>query len=189
MSQTNIETFPRNVFGLEVIGTQNEACQHAISEALEILDNKLPPVVKELVHGSEITIASDLIESGGLTKAEEKKIILDTEKNTLSLQAAENFLVEAGYLRADDWTKALPSLKDHPWSCLTYQLIHEFGHLIDGQSNGKSYERLNTDFSPTKYGETSSLEAFAEAFAYWVLDQSLVPEAQQAVEHTLFSAL
>lgn len=185
MTQPHFESQQSSLLGIEINGIFNEDCQRAVNEAQGRLNKKLPPGIKELIAGTEITIADGQIESGGLTKAEEKKIILDATKNALSLQTAEGFLVEAGYLRLGDWTKALPDIKNQPWTCLTYQLIHEFGHLVDGLSGGKTYERLGTQLSPTKYGETSSSESFAEAFTYWVFELDLKPEARQAVSATI----
>lgn len=185
MPQFDIESTHTNNLRVEIVGVQGEECQRSIDEALWLLSKKLHSKLLDLVDRTEIIITNGLIESGGLTKAEEKKIILDADKNALSLQAAEDFLVEAGFLNLNDWTKSLPDSKDQPWSCLTYQLIHEFGHLIDGLAIGKPYERLSTEFSPTKYGTTSSSEAFAEAFAYWTFDLTVAREAQQAIDTVL----
>ncbi|MEI7632067.1 MAG: hypothetical protein WCJ60_01970 [bacterium] len=181
MTQQPFESQKSHLHGIEIKGMSDEACQRAVNEATEVLSKRLPSYVQKLIFGTEITIANGLIESGGLTKAEEKKIILDATKNALSLQSAEDLLVSAGYLEPGDWTKALPFSKEQPWSCLTYQLVHEFGHLIDGLSSGEPYDRLGTQFSPTKYGETSPSESFAEAFAYWVFELDLEPDAQQDV--------
>lgn len=185
MQQPTLKSKKLGLLDVEISGIKNEDCQEAIEVAIGLLSKKLPPSMQALVKGTEITIADGLIESGGLTKAEDKKIILDATKNTLSLQTAEDFLVEAGYLNKGDWTKALPETKNQEWSCLTYQLIHEFGHLIDGLAGGDSYTRLSQQLSPTKYGSTSSSEAFAEAFAYWVFELDQAPEAQKLITSVL----
>ena len=185
MSKSPFEPQQSGQLDIEIRGIQDDACQQAVNKAMKLLGKKLPRSVQELVVATKITIADNLIESGGLTRAKAKEIILDATKNALSLQSAEDFLVGAGYLEPGDWTKALPSSKNQAWSCLTYQFIHEFGHLIDGLSKGSSYERLGTESSPTKYGKTSLSESFAEAFTYWVFDLTLAREAQQTVSATL----
>lgn len=175
---TITQTEPLNI---KVSGVGEGLYKHALHQALGVLSEKLSLKIKQLIVGTQIVIGEGLIQSGGLTHAEDKKIILDAAKNALSLQTAEDYLVEGGYLNKGDWTNALPSSKDQKWSCLTYQLIHEFGHLIDGLSIGKPYKRLDSEFSPTKYGKTSSSESFAEAFAYWIFDLETSPEAKLAV--------
>ena len=175
-----------NVLQLKISGVNESSRNLALNEALDLLTKKLPPAVKQLVLNTKVVIGEGLIESGGFTNAENKQITLDAGKNALSLQEAENLLIEAGYLRPGDWTKALPLSKDQKWSCLTYQFVHEFGHLIDGLSDGEAYNRLSVQASPTKYGITSASESFAEAFAYWIFDLDILSEAKLSVFKVLF---
>jgi hypothetical protein len=173
--------------GIKVVGVNEPTCMNAVNFALDLLDHKLPASIKKLIHGTEVEIVTGAIESGALTNAEEKKITLDAKKNELSLVEAENLLVKVNILRAGDWVKALTFAKNEPWSCLTYQLVHEFGHLIDGISSGDSYNRLSPKLSPTKYGSTSSSESFAENFAYWIFDLDIDSKASRVIESLLHS--
>lgn len=175
-----------NVLHLKISGVNENSCNQALNEALGLLAKKLPPAVKQLVSNTKVVIGDGLIESGGFTNAENKQITLDASKNVLSLQEAENFLIGAGYLNPGDWTKALPLSKNRKWSCLTYQFVHEFGHLIDGLCDGEAYKRLSAQASPTKYGITSASESFAEAFAYWIFELDILSEAKISVTKALF---
>lgn len=167
---------------VEVVGATDVACSSAVKFALELLDHKLSENLLMLVSGTKVEIEDGVIDSGAQTYAEQKKIILDARKNALSLKEAEILLVKDGTLNSGDWSKALKFAKNEPWSCLTYQLVHEFGHLIDGLSGGPKYERLGTSLSPTKYGSTNSSETFAEVFAYWVFDLPFKPQAKKVIE-------
>jgi hypothetical protein len=170
---------------LVIDGVGGEHCQAAINQALELLATKLPGKAVKLLAGTKVTIGSNLTESGGETSAEKKEILLDASKNELSLQEAEDFLVKEGFLDVGDWTSALPKRKNLPWSCLTYQLIHEAGHIFDGQSTGSTYRRLDPRKSPTKYGQKNASEAFAEAFTYWIFGLSLETKTKDIVTTTL----
>ncbi|MHB1864878.1 MAG: hypothetical protein ACYCPS_01780 [Candidatus Saccharimonadales bacterium] len=168
-------------FNVRVDGIIGSDCKRAVSFALDILEVKLSSSAKSIINGTIVQIANGLIQSGASTDAEHKKIILDADKNSLSLQEAEDLLVSEGILNPDDWTRALVFVKNEPWSCITYQLIHEFGHIIDGLSKGNKYKRLKPEFSPTKYGKENETEAFSEAFSYWLFDLNMAPEAKQVI--------
>lgn len=171
---------------LHISGSKDEECQKAIDEAVERLTKVLSPKVLELLHGTEVIIGEGVINSGAQTFAEEKKIILDSEKNSLTLQEAEDFLVSVDVLDRGDWVKALPQEKDNKWSCLTYQLVHEVGHVIDGLTKqGNPYHRLATAHSPTKHGKASETEAFAEAFTYVVFGIAIDEQAQSVIDSTI----
>jgi hypothetical protein len=106
---------------------------------------------------------------------------LDHFKNELSLQEAEDILVEAKILRRNDWVGVLEECKLSKWSCLRYQLVHEIGHIVDGLSDKKlAYSRLDTKYSPTMYGSVNKSEAFAEAFTYAVYNAKLNKHAFKA---------
>ncbi len=167
---------------IKAIGISEPDCMSAVSFALSSLEHKLPHAQQKLIAGTEIEIADGVITSGANTDAKNKKIILDATKNSLSLVSAENLLVKAEILSPDDWTKALTYAKNEPWSCLTYQLVHEFGHIIDGLSPGESYNRMSADLSPTKYGSANQTESFAEVFAYWIFDLPIDAKAKQIIE-------
>lgn len=168
---------------LHISGSKDGECQKAIDEAVERLTQALSLKGLKLLMGTEVTIGADIISSGAQTFAEEKRIILDSEKNALTLQEAEDILVSVDVLRRGDWVRALPSEKDTKWSCLTYQLVHEVGHVIDGLTKqGNPYHRLAVEYSPTKYGEVSETEAFAEAFTYTVFGIAIDEQAKSVVD-------
>ena len=182
MGKSQYDLTDISTLDVQVEGSAGRSCQQALDVSLELLNTKLSSNIKNLMAGAVIVIGDGLIESGGQTDAESRRITLDAGKNKLSLQAAEDLLDGVGYLNAGDWTKALPTSKNSEWSCLTYQLVHEFGHLVDGLSEGAMYKRLSMDLNPTKYGSTNTSESFAEAFAYWIFGLELSPEASQVVD-------
>src|ERR1700689_3594637 len=98
MSEPSSEPKHFDLMDLEVIGVEEESCQLSLNKALGILTEKLPPDTKQLTAGTSIVIGNGLIDGGGLTKAEDRKIILDATKNRLSLEEAERFLVSTGFL-------------------------------------------------------------------------------------------
>lgn len=185
MKKISDNSLIKQKLNLKITSPKVDSCDQAITYALQLLDKKLPINVKALISGSVIIIANGLTESGGEADAKEKKIILDLEKNKLSLQEAEDFLVQEKILNEGDWTVTLLKNKDKKWSCLTYQLVHEFGHIIDGRQKGDSYNRLKPNLSPTKYGKNSPSEAFSEAFTYWILGSKQQEKADQIVISTL----
>lgn len=163
-------------------GINEPDCMSAVCFALSLLEHKLSQVQQKLIAGTNIEIVDGVITSGAQTDAINKKIILDASKNFLSLVAAENLLVKAEILNPGDWTKALTFAKNEPWSCLTYQLAHEFGHIIDGLNPGEPYTRMKVNLSPTKYGLASPTESFAEVFTYWIFDLPIDRKAKQIIE-------
>jgi hypothetical protein len=168
--------------GIKATGINEPDCMSAVIFALNILEDKLPQAQKKLIIGTEVKIVNGVIASGAQTNAAKREIILDADKNALSLKAAEDFLVAAKVLNPDDWSKALKLVKNKPWSCLTYQLIHEFGHIIDGLSPGMPYRRMDINLSPTKYGSINQTESFAEVFTYWVFSLGIDKRAKQILE-------
>ncbi len=168
---------------LYISGAKGKECQKAIDKATERLTQALSPKVLDLLKGTEVIIGKNIINSGAQTFAEEKRIILDSDKNALTLQEAEDYLVSVDVLRRGDWVKTLPLEKDTKWSCLTYQLVHEVGHVIDGLTKqGNPYHRLAVEYSPTKYGEVSETEAFAEALTYTVFGITIDEHAKSVVD-------
>ena len=176
---------PMAIDGFEVFGLEELASVKAAQVAFSMINEKLPAQALGLLEGITITLGDNLTESGAETDAENGTVLLDKNKNSLSLQAAENYLVSEGYLDIGDWVAALPEQKDNPWSCLTYQLIHEICHVIDGRSEGNKYNRLEASKSPTKYGHKNSSEAFAEALTYWICGLPLDPEVAKTVQSVI----
>jgi hypothetical protein len=161
----------------------------AIDEVLDLLSRKDTKLGK-LFRNTTITVGNNLINSGGSANAEKMEIILDASKNSMSLKNAESYLVSEKILNKGDWTKVV-SQSTKPWSCLVYQLIHEFGHIVDGKSHGNCYKRVEVKVSPTKYGLQNKSEAFAELFTYWIfgirLDKNLESIVDKVVSRVNFA--
>jgi len=165
------------IYTLLIPNNQKSDCQAAINEAEALLCTKLGKSAKKLLAPLTIKIGDNLTDSGGQAFAEKNLILFDAGKNKMSLQAAEDLLAGHKVLKKGDWTSVLMSSKDKPWSCLTYQLIHELGHIVDGQvDDGNQYRRVDAKGSPTLYGTGKSSEAFAELFTYWVFGAEIAEE-------------
>lgn len=162
---------------------QKVLAEETIEEVLGLLSKKSDKL-ERLFKDTTITIGDNLIDLGAKANAEKMEIILDAQKNSLSLKDAENFLVSQSILNPGDWTKTFTQNTEQ-WSCLIYQLIHEFGHIVDGNVLGEKYHRISVDFSPTKYGNKDESEAFAEIFTYWVFGAKLGNNLSSIVENTI----
>lgn len=156
-----------------------DECREMVDFALGVLEDKLGDQLKDKLAHVTVKIGPGLVDGGGEAKAEEGLILLDSDKMVLSLQQSEDFLVQAGYYEPTERTRTLPDRKDRPWSTLAYELVHEFGHMVDFHLPGEPYHRVSADLSPTKYGKKQPHEAFAEIFTYWVFDQESPPEVAQ----------
>lgn len=156
----------------------DDACHEMVGVAFGLLDDKLSNSMKEKLAKITVRIGPALIDGGGEARAEDSLILLDSNKMVLSLQESEDLLVQAGYFNQTERTRVLPELKDQPWSTLVYELVHEFGHIVDYHMPGEPYHRIAPELSPTKYGQKSAHETFAEVFTYWVFNQELPSEAQ-----------
>lgn len=157
----------------------------SIEASVNLLDNYLlqfDTSTGELFPGLLVKIEDGLTESGGEAHADLNQIVFDRAKNVLSLNNAEQKLVELGILSTGDWTRTSGSNFDpaSPGSCITYNLIHEFAHLIDEQGEGTDYEAF--DKTVTKYGETKPKESLAEAFTHLILGQNIPDESRLELE-------
>lgn len=169
-------------YGLRVEVAEQESqenARRAIEAGLEAVKERFGDKAEALLEGVQIVIGDGLTESGGEADHDSRTIILDSEKNRMSLVDAEAQLVEQGFLNPGDWTKALPDVKDKPWSLVQYNVVHELGHLL-----GVS---LPKQFAPTRYGLEQENEAFAEAFAHIVYGAPIDPEAEVCVRAVIES--
>ncbi len=167
---------------IEVQGGIPTECKEALDQAIVHLEIALRNQFNDVCSGLTIRLGDDLVEGGGEAKAEENLIHLDRKKMAMSLQDAEDLLVGLGLFNPGERTKTLHKQKDKPWSCLTYELIHETGHIADWKLPGAKYNRVRAELSPTKYGKQNSWEAFAEIFTYWVLGTPIQDSAQKIMK-------
>ncbi len=150
----------------EIQGAAEPALTRMLDFTLEKLTHRLGNRANQLIGNVTVKIGPGLVDGGGQAIAEESLALLDYEKMKLTLQEAEDSLVQAGIFEPGQRTNVLPNIKDEPWSTIVYELTHEMGHIIGEQSG----VNMDTALSPTKYGRKAPHEAFAEAFTYWVFD-------------------
>lgn len=170
---TGAEVLFREKLKVEYAEGLGDACRGMVDFALGKLETKLDSETLDKLAGVTVKIGPRLTEGGGEAKADENIILLNSDKVKMTLQESENFLVQEGYFEPGERTRTLPDIKDQPWSTLVYELVHEFGHIIGGE--------IPTALSPTKYGKRAEYEAFCEAFAYWIFDQPIEPEAERKI--------
>lgn len=176
---------PLKQSSFEILGPADPECQVAVDAAADALKTKLSPLQVELLQRFKIRFFKSEEEHGSHVDFENTEIVCNRDDVMMSLQQSEDYLVEQGVIEPGDTTSLLPDAKDRPWSTLTSELVHEYGHVIDKLSGGPAYSRLDPKFSPTKYGSKEPHETFAEAFRFYILDGELSPEARQAVENTI----
>ena len=122
---------------LELRGFDEPGSLQAAQFALDLIGAKLTPEQLKKLAGVVISVGENLTESGGRADAENNTVVLDKIKNNFSLSEVEPWLVEQGFLNPGDWTKTMAEDSvNSKWSTLTYQLIHELGHIVDGRSVG-----------------------------------------------------
>ncbi len=175
---------------LELRGFDEPGSLQAAQFALDLIGAKLTPEQLKKLAGVVISVGDDLTDSGGLADAKNNTVVLDKIKNNFSLSEVEPWLVEQGFLNPGDWTKTMAEDSvNSKWSTLTYQLIHELGHIVDGRSVGVKYMRLDPSLSPTKYGSGDASEAFAEAFAHYVLGAPTGEAVKDVLDKTIASEI
>ncbi len=175
---------------LELRGFDEPGSLQAAQFALDLIGAKLTPEQLKKLAGVVISVGENLTESGGRADAENNTVVLDKIKNNFSLSEVEPWLVEQGFLNPGDWTKTMAEDSvNSKWSTLTYQLIHELGHIVDGRSVGDKYMRLDPSLSPTKYGSEDASEAFAEAFAHYVLGAPTGEAVKDVLDKTIASEI
>lgn len=167
---------------VEFQGEIPSTCHSAIGQAIDYLEAALKDSYGVVCGGVTVRIGSGLVDGGGEARAEENLILLDREKMGMSLQDAEDLLVQMEMYNPGERTKTLPDVKDMPFSCLIYELVHETGHIADGKLPGPKYSRASSELSPTKYGKQNERESFAEIFTYWVLGCKQTGAADKIVQ-------
>ncbi len=170
---------------VEVQDTISPECRTALDRAIDSLESSLGDKFNEVCGGLTVRIGDNLVDGGGQANAEENLILLDRQKMAMTLQAAEDLLVAMGEFNPGERTAVLTEIKDEPYSCLVYELIHETGHLVDAKLPGEAYGRISPELGLTKYGKKNSWEAFAEVFTYWTAGQPLPKASLHVVEDAL----
>lgn len=161
----------------------SEQLTEAARIALSQLERTFGRPLNEIFPGLKIYFADDIIDGGGLALAEENVIILDTVKQSLTIEETEKKLVEDEILRPGDWL----SLSESP-STLGAQItiVHEVGHILDEKVNGNqqsvAFQGLNQAESPTLYGSLAAHEDYAESFTYLVSGQDLDEKRRQIIQ-------
>jgi|GEM_PF-2371345 len=161
----------------------NEQLTEAAKIALSQLERTFGRPLNEIFPGLKIYFADGIIDGGGLALAEENAIILDTVKQSLTLEETEKKLVEDEILHPGDWS----SLSESP-STLGAQItiVHEVGHILDEKVNGNqqsvAFQGLNQAESPTLYGSFAAHEDYAESFTYLVSGQDLDEKRRQIIQ-------
>lgn len=161
----------------------SEQLTEAARIALSQLERTFGHPLNEIFPGLKIYFADDIIDGGGLALAEENAIILDTVKQSLTIEETEKKLVEDEILHPGDWS----SLSESP-STLGAQItiVHEVGHILDEKVNGNqqsvAFQGLNQAESPTLYGSFAAHEDYAESFTYLVSGQELDQKRRQIIQ-------
>lgn len=170
---------------VEVQGGASPECKEALDLAVDYLESSLKDRFDVVCGGLTVRIGHNLVDGGGEAKAEENLILLDRQKMAMTLHEVEDLLVAMGEFNPGERTKPLDDIKDNPYSCLVYELVHETGHIADWKLPGSKYNRISPKLSPTKYGKKNSWEAFAELFTYWTFGQPLPVKSVQVMEFAL----
>lgn len=140
--------------------------------ALEAIDRFTGGRATDIFTGLHIKIGENAAEGGAKAVAEENLVLLNGRKMLLSV--AEMRRVSGAY--GDDELAGFPD-EHRPGGALEYTLVHEAGHVLDGQTKtGEAYHRIAASESPTKYGrefdkwhnDSKDHESFAEGFAHAV---------------------
>lgn len=159
------------------------------TSVLEAIDRFTGGRAADIFTGLHIKIGEDVAEGGAKAIAEENQVLLNGRKMLLSV--AEMKQVSGVY--SDDELAGFPD-EHQPGGALEYTLVHEIGHILDGQTKtGEAYHRVTADESPTKYGreadqwhsDNKDHEAFAEGFAHAVYGMPISETMETTVRETI----
>lgn len=159
------------------------------TSALEAIDHFTGGKAADIFTGLHIKIGEDITDGGAKAVAEENQVLLSGRKMLLSI--AEMKQVSGSY-DADELSD-FPD-ENRPAGALEYTLVHEIGHILDGQTQtGNAYHRIDASESPTKYGREADKwhdsnkdhEAFAEGFAHAVYGMPVSDAMKAAVRETV----
>lgn len=163
------------------------------TRALEAIDLYTNGKATDIFTGLQITIGEDVAEGGAKAMAKENQVLLNGRKMLLSI--AEMKRASRAY---DDEELAGFPEEDRAGGALEYTLVHEIGHILDGQTKtGEAYHRVPASESPTKYGRepdewhsnNKDHEAFAEGFAHAVYGMPVSEVMEASVQETIDARL
>lgn len=157
--------------------------------ALEAIDRFTNGKAADIFAGLHIKVGEDLIDGGARAYAEHNSVLLNGRKMLMSV--AEMRQASGAY--SDEELAGFPDER-RPGGALEYTLVHEIGHILDGQAqSGESYHRVAATESPTAYGrdpdqwhsDNKDHEAFAEGFAHAVYDMPVSEAMEATVRETV----
>lgn len=161
--------------------------------ALQAIDQFTGGKAADIFTGLHIKIGEDVAEGGAKAVAEENAVLLNGRKMLLSV--AEMRQLSGAY--RDEELAGFPD-EQRPGGALEYTLVHEIGHVLDGQTKtGEAYHRVAASESPTKYGretdewhaDNKDHEAFAEGFAHAVYGMPVSETMEATVRETIGARL
>lgn len=161
---------------------QQQQFVELVTASLEAIDRFVGGHAADIFAGLHIKVGENLVDGGAKAYAEENRVFLNGQKMLLSVIAMRE--VSGAY--TDSELCDFPGL-DQPGGALRYTLVHELGHILDGQTKaGRPYHRIDPGESPTGYGRTdeNGTEAFAEGFAHAVYDMQVSERMQEVVRAT-----
>ena len=144
----------------------SESAHHAKQE----LQDKFGPRFGEVFRGLRIYYTNGEIETAGWTYSGANVILMDINKNSMTLSAAEQLLGPhmLNILDEGDWLKVADSHRGAKTITGEITLVHEFAHLLQAKTHTKFSD---TENAPTKYGRTKEWEDYAESFLYYCYDK------------------
>lgn len=163
------------------------------TSALQAIDKFTGGRAADIFTGLHIKIGEKIAEGGAKAIAEKNQVLLNGRKMLLSI--AEMRRVSGAY--SDEELAGFPD-EQRPGGALEYTLVHEIGHVLDGQTKtGEAYHRVVASESPTRYGRDASgwsegsqdHEAFAEGFAHAVYSMPVSEAMEATVRKTIDARL
>ncbi len=157
--------------------------------ALEAIDRFTGGRATDIFTGLHIKIGEDVAGGGAKAVAEENQVLLNGRKMLLSV--AEMKQVSGSY--SADELAGFPD-EQRSGGALEYTLVHEIGHVLDGQTKtGEAYHRVAASESPTRYGreadewhsDNKDHEAFSEGFAHAVYGMPITETMEATVRQTI----
>lgn len=159
------------------------------TNALQAINQFTNGKATDIFADLRIKIGENMTEGGAKAIAEENQVLLNGRKMLLSVAEMKQASGACNDKELVNFRN-----KHQPGGALEYTLVHEIGHILDGQTKtGEAYHRIAASESPTKYGretddwhgDSKDHEAFAEGFAHAVYDMSISKAMKIAVRKTI----
>lgn len=161
--------------------------------ALDTVDQYTEGKAGEIFGGLQVKISEGDTIGGGQAEADVNQIVLNGRKMLLSIAQMR----QASGAYSEDELSSFPD-QHKPGGALEYTLVHEMGHVLDGQTQaGVPYHRVPANESPTQYGQkpdqwnsqNKDHEAFAEGFAHAVYGMPISQVMEDALQETISSRI